>query len=64
MSLSRNNSVGIAMGWPAGVRFPEAQDFFSVGLKLLGREDDHLPFSDEVKTGGAIPPLPPYFFMA
>jgi hypothetical protein len=34
-----------------GVIFP--------GIKLLGREADHLlSFNDEVKNGGAIPPFP------
>jgi hypothetical protein len=35
------------------------------GAKRLESEADHSPPSDvEVKNGGAIPPLPPYVFMA
>jgi hypothetical protein len=35
------------------------------GLKRQGREADHSPPpSAEVRKGGAIPPLPPYVFMA
>jgi hypothetical protein len=35
------------------------------GAKRQGREADHSPPSSaEVKNGGAMPPLPPYVFMA
>jgi hypothetical protein len=37
----------------------------SQGVKRQGREADHAPpCSAEVMKGGAIPPVPPYVFMA
>jgi hypothetical protein len=47
------------------VSYPMGIGGFSQGVKPAGCEADHsLLSSAEVKNRGAIPPLPPYVFMA
>jgi hypothetical protein len=68
-----------AAGWTAGFQIPAEAKFVSIpqcpvqlvpgalslGVKQPGRKFDHSPQSiADVKTGGAMPPLPPYIFMS